>query len=869
MTAFIDGAYGIYNKTGEAFTALGNGVKAGLGFAGNKTLLGVGGVTWGLKKGAEGLAATPAVIPAAIGAWRLKDEMEYAKYRSMLANRAGIDYDNKAELMFANSMDRLIPSDGSGLHRGHWQDLGNFLDSSEKTDFIASSYVSAFKTALNGITWPRKIITVPATMMAEKMGLLDPNFSYGENLDPQAKFASYAAIGLMSGQFLRVMSKTQKEGKTSAAKEMATLRNSMYDKINKLVDNEKIVSKDIIDVFKSNTTDGIANHALGDYQADKPAELGKAQAVLKQYHNENFPIGSKTQLDSLSSFYNDTINSLNQRITNKELNDPRVIHMHLHKLRLDLNKLAQAEGNTLQESSIQASNALFDAARELSKGNTVEPELEPKARELLTALQSAGPLKLANNDLSDTTIEGGLNTVEPVLSINDDSAPKPRQEIPWAELKQKEADRITAQVKAQNDDMANNLKQMVENYHNEVNNSINAASRILRLNEEQAKFAINIQSTAAPGSSGALDNASAVNKLSSVQILARVMNEGFTQTGQTEKIKGIQGPAWDIHFTPADEDDLNSTKGTYTVNLGKQSKVAKQQAIIDQASLISLNSKSISFTATSSNSPRPGQRGQTTYNRRGAIEMALMQAIAVQLTTGLDPKQASFKLHLGYDKNGKEVYTHSMTINQLLAFGSKAAQSPEKQKEINAEITEKARQSVLKGLDLASMSADERKKKEDEAEAKAKVALEAAENDEKEAQRLGIRMSDYFHPKQPGVIFSSSASKFYDQYQKAVEARKINEAGSSFTQQTSLDTPNDPGMPAEASKGTERRLATAEKHVYDQFAQTQMPDYKDKLDAIKAKASQTIDDDATVTGQLVNDEENTVSGGFGPSGSSH
>lgn len=836
----VDGVYGAYNKTAEALHDAGEGIKSGLATVGSGALA-LGTLSaLGVTKGIRGASALPGG-PAALASWHLSDDENYTNYRSRLASRMNIDPDNKAELLFVNSMDRLMPGDDSGLRRGYWQDLDGY---DEKTNYMRHAYCSSFVSALDLATSPRKIITVPATMFAEKFGLLDPKSSYGDNLDPQAKRASYVAIGLMTGQYLSLMNNTpskwyQMSGSAKETNDLNQLRQSMYENIKKLTANNDITPQlSPIDAFAINTKSGIANNGLSDYKtndddADAQVGLQQAQAAIEQHHQTNFTDTISTQLQLLSDHYTKTLEELNEKISTNQLNDPRVIHMQLHKLRLDLDQLTSRKSSALLANSLDASNQLFETARKLGEGEDIsaEPqELKNKAQNLLDGLSSAGELTEKTAGLTgDTIITGGsAPKATPVITINPDDA-APKVTIDWDTLKQKEAQRIEQVVNTQNKDVSNKLKNLSENYHNEVNNSINAASHIIRLEKEQRDWIIQNQSVAESGGPLGAMAGTSIQTLPSVELLKKVIHHGFNepnnQTGKIDNVKGIQGPAWNIIFTPDDVNDKDSLRGKYSIKFTKQSKVAKQQSIVDQASLISLSSKSIKFTARASKMPRPGNRGNPEYNRKATMEMAMMQAIAVQNTSGLDPKKAKIRISLGYDdKTKKEILSPYMTIERLLKFGSGEYVS-----EMTAE-------------EKAALSPDELKKAQ-EKESKTQM------DEDKEAQRLGIQMSNYYYPEQPGTFYNSSASELYTTYQKAVEARNISEAGSEFTKQTQTSELDDsaPVTTQKELKGAENRQHIAEKIVHEQ-AQDTSKKYKDRLDDIKQTASDI--DDAAATGGI-------------------
>ncbi len=746
----------IYERSQSTYNALsdtGKLVKDGLGGAVQfAAFLGFGGVKLA-DKAVRGAAALPGAlsgIPLVNSHLTKIDDNNddaYLEYRSRLAQRMDVDKGNAAELRFVNSMDRLLPSDGDSWHKGHWQDLDGY---DETAGYMASILPSAAATAFKIITSPLKLITVPAQMAAEATGLLSKDFSYADSLDPQAKRASYAAIGLMTGQYLALMTPRPDkwfsyEKDKASRDELETLRQTMYGNIKKLmptIDNTK--EKTPFEDYKETVTSKITEKPIPDYNAQKAAGVNKARDAIKtHYKNEitdNPQNGANAQIDNANQQYITRINELNQKIEKNELNDPRVINMHLHQLRLQLKQQTESAGQQLLAHSKSESKALFDAAKLIDKEPNADlsplnyqgnlSNLKTQADSLLTALKEAGPrtdpkvvLSVESKQESDdaAVITGGTGATQN-LSLSDT----------LDKLKAEEESRLDNLFTKQNQELNNKLSKIAENYHRAVNESINAASHVLRLQGEQLTHALGLESEsqAEPGNLGGPEKKSGVNSLPSTTILARVIKHGFQNPDNpndpNDKIPGIEGPAWQIRFTPSDPPSANGLGGKYSATFTKQSPTAKQQAIIDQASLISFSTTKVRFIARA--------RTSTGHNPRATFEIALMQAIAIQNTSGLDPKTSTIRLSLGFDAKGKEVLSSEMTIEQLHLYDSARDPNP-----LN--------------------------------------------------HGLGIRAADYYKVPQAGIFSNYKGNQAYLDYQKAVEARSMSDAGKDFTNQENESDP--------------------------------------------------------------------------------
>lgn len=679
-----------------------------------------------------------------------KDE-NYTNYRSSLAKAMEIDEENKAELLFVNAMARLMPQDDSIFHVGALEDKTWTQTFNYMAGFLPSAVYSAHNATLGQLSrW-----------VVEKCS---PHFTYGDALDPQAKRASYAAMGLMTGQYLSLMSKTEKVGDGEYAYELAELRDKMYQNILSLTADDDVVQQHSpLGYLQNKIHQNIAASGFEHAKADDEEALNAARDTLQNHlaqslMNQN---ASYLQLTQLDQFYTHGIETLCQNALEHHVVAPSVINLELQKIRLHIMHNVNAPLATIEKEAIEASNQLFDMAEQLELGIAIdESPLKQQAQILLESIVNAGAIKHEKiQEEKDASLEG--------TTVDDG--------IQWQQLKQQETTRISAIIAKQNDELSYKLQKMVENYHKTVNAEINAANRILRLGNERACIALANQHSGAEA--GDPHHAIPPKTLASVDILTKVIHHGFADPKDPNKtIPGIQGPAWNITFEASDKDNKDSLHGQYNILFKDHSKFAKQQGIIDQASLISLSSKSITFTAEGYIDPS-FPNGKRQYSKEITIEMALMQAIAVQSTTDLDPSLAKFKLLIGYDKNTNPVYATKkvdsdaedpmlLTLDELFNYDSKS----------DANVNNRA---------------------------------------------LNIRVADHFKP----------GSELFINYQKALEARAISEAGSRYIHQTSEPNPQHFAPQNEIPEhytASQKRQHIAEQLVFEQHAKV-FGEYKNQI----------------------------------------
>lgn len=707
----------------------------------------------------------------------------YLKISSELLTQSREDEYNEAERIFINAMADLMPEDGSGL------------TAEENTNWDAT------KRGLSHGYYA-------ASFLGRLIDKINPTHaSYGDELvDKQAKQHSYAAIGLMMSQYLGLMYKPN----DSDNPELTALKQRMYEDIQLLSTHDDIVSQSSpFALFQENSLNGIQQGTFSGYEASNPSGLVQAQQAIATHQKTSNQDATQlnSEFEELSNHHTKSLSEINTRISKGQLNDPTSICICLHALRLDLTNFSKTKVQSYLNDRVNASDELFQTAEDLQSNPELFDQTNPKhqqAQALLDGLTNAGELTATG----DTTISGDSKPA-PIIIINDDED-APKVEINWVELKKKEADRIKQVVNNQNNELSNKLRNLSEKYYEEVNNSINAASHIQRLQGKQLQYALDNQcSTAEVGGLGGMGASLTRDKpLPSVDLLTKVIQKGYLEkdhaTGKLEYHKGIQGPAWNIVFEPSDPNDLNSLNGTYTANFTKQSDVGKQQAITDQASLIALSSNSIKFTAACYREKGTGRE----YDKQATIEMAIMQATAIQNTSGLDLEASKIRLLMGYTKDGDEVYSDYMTIDELLALGGP----------------------------------------------------KDASKDASEAKRLDINVGKYFYPDAERKIFgfnagTKSGTNLYNAYQNAKNARAVNDAGTQFLKQTKDSdlenfAPKEPDLTKgnAAEKGAKMREHTRETVVYDQ-AKEITDGYKSRLQDIRDDAELDEDADAAVVGK--------------------
>lgn len=349
--------------------------------------------------------------------------------------------------------------------------------------------------------------------------------------------------------------------------------------------------------------------------------------------------------------------------------DPKSIHKRLNKLR----ETTATDLDAVKTQQVASSNQLFDDAIALQKSPAVTDEaaqlalIVPKdtetetdrkvrldeAKELIKNLTDAG--ELVSNKVSvtgtpaDTTITGSSSTPTTLAPASDMVAT-------LEALKSSEESRITAAIDKENLALNNKLTTMAEDHHRFLANSISSSYEISRLSPAQLKTAeqmitaelseMSIAREGPDGALGALGGGLTAADVDMTKVLARVINA-------RQPTAGLQGLQWDLQFKPADpKANPPSLKGEYILSFSSQNNYTKQQAIMQQASMIAKTSTSISFEASSTYK----KAGRPRIDKDKTAQIAMMQAIAIYNTSGLDPEKATLNILIGHDKSGKEIF---------------------------------------------------------------------------------------------------------------------------------------------------------------------------------------------------------------------
>lgn len=520
---------------------------------------------------------------------------------------------------------------------------------------------AAFKSMF---TTAGKIATLPLYLTYKAGGAIrdkwDPKGRYGRDLGPNEAAASNAAIGLLAGQYLSLIT----HPKPPSWYAFPSTKQDFKER--------EELRRDLIASASQFSGDAAVN-PISQYRSTLKAlretppsdELGEkaGQAVADNYKAHYAEAGQQLddKLQKVEAIYQAEIDSLQQQIMTGNLADPRVVALRLHQLRYG----AQKAIGELQKAQVaelgQASDELFEAAKKLADpataGEVTDETLKSNAQTLLDSLRAEG--KLSPTDSSaDTVVEGASDdtVVKGAASIESEAKKKPAELIKediakLDELKANEKKRIQDESNNRTKALNDSMMHVAEDYYAKMTKSVNAAAAINRLNKKQSAEFRKYRREHQPESQaeGSLLNAAEhqkdlVKELDSVKLL----NGFFDEQGY------LEGAAWTI---------LKNNDGSTSVYTTGRSPHAKQQAIMDQTALLALKHDVINFKANATYVDKKTK--QVKVDKKAVGEMAIRQAIALMSTTGVNPEKSKVRALVKTDNAGNKTYSDPMSPEQV------------------------------------------------------------------------------------------------------------------------------------------------------------------------------------------------------------
>ena len=391
------------------------------------------------------------------------------------------------------------------------------------------------------------------------------------------------------------------------------------------------------------------NNPLPELSAKAADKLETARQAIQAHHNSSN--GGVLEKEVISGF-TEVINNLASEYDISQfikVKDPTCLHTQLNQLRSS----TRASIEAYKQEKIAMSDDLFDAAIMLVRGEEPEAEIKDNAQRLLEGLNEAGLLN--NTSLSvkgdkdlvydDTSISG--DPIPPSLVLEEDDSIQT-----LTKLKDAEATRISSALDEYNNEENQRLSHQAELLHTKVTAAITAGRLTAGFSSNQdLSIAQNfIASSEASARAKGISNEADIDNIEVINYVMRCY-----------KPPSLNGEGWRVEFEP--NKDSKGIDGTFKTSFTRDSsELNKSSAIKSQAAMISLTSDAITFKAM------PTKSKTAELNLNVSAEMAVLQAIAVLETSGLDPAKAKFILAIGRDKEGKLIFSEPLNLKELQTY---------------------------------------------------------------------------------------------------------------------------------------------------------------------------------------------------------